>query len=206
MNTTFTNLSVVSADDLRTALGACRQLRHVSPDDCEKVVAFFFGDIEHSLAEQRKLPGTGRFFVRAQEAFEEAVSTHGASCDICGGKSTVEERKWRWAAQRMLENLDGFVKLMLCPTCSTRFARFCSRHFKRETRIPWSTELEQMMLAFIADEVGREARRVLSGNPPRKRANERPAGSHHRRDRTAIPERRNDTGNLQLDWRQQEHG
>lgn len=201
---TFINATARSASDLLADLQACRQLRHVSDIDKQAMVHFFFGEIESGLLESRKLPN-GRYFVWLHEAFEEAVSVHGYSCDCCGSIVEVREDCWRYAADRMLHNLDGQARLMLCDVCSSRLSRFCSRHFQREVRILWSRDLEQMMLAFIAHELGCEARRVMAGRPPRKRKDERPASVEHRTDRNAIQEWRDGPGDMPIDWHQPKH-
>lgn len=211
---TFINATARSASDLLADLQACRQLRHVSDIDKQAIVQFFFGEIENSLLENKRLPGTkgsgpnggGRYFVWSREAFEEAVSVHGVSCDCCNSIVAVSEDRWRWAADRMLHNLDGEVRLMLCSVCSARFSRFCSRHFQREVRVPWSRDLEQMMLAFLAHELGCEARRALAGTPPRKRNDERSASVKNRTDRNLVESRSDSSGNFAADWSKSKHG
>lgn len=182
---TFINATARSASDLLADLQACRQLRHVSDIDKQAIIHFFFGEIENGLLEGKSL-STGRYFVWSHEAFEEAVSVHGHACDCCDAIVEVEERHWRYAADRMLNNMDGELRLMLCRVCSERFGRFCQRHFQREVRVPWSRDLEQMMLAFIAHELGCEARRVLAGRPPRKRKDECSAATKNRIDRNHV--------------------
>lgn len=206
MNYTFTNSCALSASDLWELLEACRQLRHVSSEQRRDIVQFFFGDIENGLREGRKLPGTGRFFVLAWEAFMEAFSAHGYQCDLCDKVTEVREDRWRHSADRALSNLDGIVKLMLCPTCSGRFESFCSRQFSRDVRVPYSPDLEQMMLAFVAHEVGVEARRILAGRPPRKRTYAYPQDRTDRADRALDQAGGDAAGGFSLDWRQPEDG
>lgn len=202
----FTIATSRAADDLRADLEACRSLRHVSPSDREGLVKFFFGDIEHSLREGKKLPGTGRFFVWTWEAFEEAFSAYGYSCDVCGTVTAVPESRWRYVADRALSNLDGLVQLMLCRTCGDRFSVFCQRHFQREARVLYSRELEQMMLAFIANEVGREARRILSGKPERRRGGARHQTGDRGTDRATVPSGSDGQRDCTIDWREPQHG
>lgn len=202
----FKYACAVSADDLLADLKACRQLRHVSMEKLMEVVGFFFGDIEHSLREGKRLPGTNCFFVQNQLAFEEAISVHGVCCDICGIVLEVPESKWRYAATRVLENLDRDVKLVLCEVCDRRFVRFCEKHFQRTVRIPWSRDLEQMMLAFIASEVGLEARRLMSGRPPRKRADESSQSGSDSHNRKSFQARLNYPRSLTIDWNPRRDG
>lgn len=203
---TFTNATARSASDLLADLQACRQLRHVTTDQLLAVVRFFFGDIENGLLENRALPGAnGRYFVWEQEAFEEAVSVYGLSCDVCEAIEEIPEARWRVAAERMLQNLDGQTKLCLCRVCSSRFSTFCARHFQREVRVLWVRELEQMMLAFIANELGREARRVMAGKQPRRRKDARPVADQDRDNRDFVQGWSDCSGSIALDWDQPKH-
>lgn len=202
---TFTNSTARSAGDLLADLQACRQLRHVTADQMRSVVRFFFGDIEHALLEGRALPN-GRYFVWEQEAFEEALSLHGFSCDLCGAVEEVSESRWRAAAERLLENMDGKTKLCLCRICSSRFSTFCTKYFQREVRVLWTRELEQMMLAFVAHELGREAWRVIAGKPPRRRKDAFSYDRQDRDDREPVQGRGNSSASITLDWNPSQHG
>lgn len=202
----FTNATVRTADDLSADLGACRQLRHVSSAEKQAIVQFFFGDIQHPLREGRKLPGTKRYFMWTCEAFTEAFSVHGFSCDICGTVNKVGDQYWRRCADRALQNLDGQVKLMLCLVCRSRYSTFCQRKFQRDVHVPYCRDLEQMMLAFIAYETGALARRVMAGRDPRKRRNERTGIGDDRGNRTPVAPRGDAPGGVSLDWRQSQHG
>lgn len=183
----FANHTARSASDLLADLRASRQLRHVSGDDLQKIVHFFFGDDGNEGGYKKGgLPGVpGRWFVWTEEALEEAVSIHGVSCDLCGQVDEVDEDRWRKAAVRLLDNLDGRVKLCLCGACDQRFERFCSKTFNREVRVLYTTDLEKMMLAGIANELKTIARRVALGQPPKdfRRAQNKPRG--YRSDRAA---------------------
>jgi hypothetical protein len=206
VNDPFINATVRTADDLLADLEACRQLRHVSKAEKHSIVNFFFGDIQHPLREGKKLPGTNRFFMWTWEAFCEAFFIHGYACDTCDAVVEVGERDWRRGADRALQNLDGEVKLMLCHICRSRFSNFCQRKFDRDVRVPYSRDLEQMMIAFVASEVGALARRVMAGRNPRRRKDECPATGDGSRDRAPIAPRVDASGDLSLDWRQSEHG
>lgn len=180
-------------------------MRHVSTSQKQDIVKFFFGDIQHSLREGKKLPGTDVFFVRISTAFEEAFSIHGCSCDVCSAVVEIEEDKCRYTADRALSNLDGIVKLMLCTQCNKRYSSFCSRTFQREARVPFSRDLEQMMLAFIATVVGTEARRIAAGRPPWKRRHEQNLKRDGGVDRAAIAPGINLAGNMSIDWSTQKN-
>src|SRR5579872_1048460 len=69
---------------------------------------------------------------------------------------------------------------------------------KREVRIPWSRDLEQMMVAFIAFELGVEARRIIAGRPPRKKNYEQTVGRKDCGDRTTDAPGSDDKGSLVL--------
>lgn len=92
----------------------------------------------------------GRPVIRLTAAFADVVSAHGYSCDTCGTIVDVPAEKIRQAADRILDNLDGRVRLLLCQRCSGWFDRFCLKEFGRSARASFNDELEQMMLAFIA--------------------------------------------------------
>lgn len=152
---TFVNNTARSVDDTLADLGACRQLRHADRAKLREVVETVFGDarIEHLG------------YVRLEAVFSVAILEWGYLCDICGDVVDVDEDSMRKAATRALSNLDGYVKLMCCYACSKRFAAFCQRTFDREARAVFTPELEQMMLAFLANEVSRLCRKVTKGQP-----------------------------------------
>lgn len=141
-----------SADELSADLRACRQLRHVSTEALATLVAACFSTVSHALYHRR--------FIRVATAFEQAFATHGYSCDTCSAITEPEPTRLRYAADRALANIDGRVKLLLCKNCSGRFKAFCHRTFDRDPHIPYSDDLEQMMIAWIASAVSREAKRV----------------------------------------------
>lgn len=146
MNYSFTNHTVRSAEDLSADLAACRQLRHTSPAERNGVVEASFGEISSPVS-----------FVWVYRAFEIAFSRHGAACDCCGDIVKIPHNRLRAAADRALDNLDGRLRLMLCAPCSTSFTTFCRREYDREARLPYSADLEKMMLAWVAQQVVKKA-------------------------------------------------
>lgn len=151
---TYANETVRSADGLLADLSACRQLRHLKDDERADVVLRAFQDRKPSL------------FCWLSEVFEIAIKVHGASCDICGYVTDINDDTLRKAADRCLDNIGGLTKLMLCKSCSLKCAAFCRREFEREIRVVYSPDLEKMFLAFIASEVARVAKRVERGQSP----------------------------------------
>lgn len=146
----FTNWTTRSAGDLLADLSDCRQLRHVKADYLEKIIDECFGAIE-----------TPRTFVWTYEAFIRAFATHGYSCDTCDTVTQIDQSKWRTAADRALDNMDGRVKLMLCDLCFRQAHAFAQKTFGRELRAPYSEDTEKMMIAFIALQTRKEATKSL---------------------------------------------
>lgn len=132
------NLYSSSADCASADLRAARQTRHVAPTDIDAFVDRLF-----EAAKPRS-------YIRLDEVFGAFLSEFGCACDCCGTMNPVPADRVRRGADRMLSNLDGLTKLILCKECSNSFDSFCRRRFHRDTRVVYSAELESMMLGFIA--------------------------------------------------------
>lgn len=153
----FTLGSVRSVSDLLADLSACRQLRHLSAEQREKVAVTAFANRDRVL------------FVRLWEAFRDAFLAHGYCCDICGDVTAISADRGRYAADRALDNLDGLMKLCLCRFCSRKFSVFAFRHFGVEVRARYSADLERIMLAYIAAEILSTTKRIANGQSPSAR-------------------------------------
>lgn len=142
----FNNWTTRSAGDVLADLSACRQLRHVGDGKLRTIAAECFGAVD-----------APRTFVWVYEAFVRAFARYGYICDTCDTVTKIEDHKWRMAADRALDNLDGRVKLMLCEGCYRQANQFTQKTFGRELRALYSDDLEKMMLAFIAMKTRKEA-------------------------------------------------
>lgn len=151
----FQNFTVRSAGDLLADLNSCRQLRHLTELQRASIVT-------DSFAARR--PRTT--FVWVAEAFALAMTRYGYSCDICAEVVIFNADHARKAADRALDNLDGYLKLMLCQKCGGKYINFAKREYDREARMTYCPDLEKIMLAFIAFEIIRMHGRVKRGEPP----------------------------------------
>lgn len=89
-----------------------------------------------------------------EDVFLTAVQMRGFTCDACGQVAEPQEDERRNAVIRMLENIDGAVKPILCPTCAQDFKRWCSSNYGRGS---WRTahfrDVEKMALGWFAQKV-----------------------------------------------------
>lgn len=98
----------------------------------------------------------------AEDVFETAVGLYGVKCDACGDvyHARIEQEK-RVIADRILDNLGGQVKPILCQDCGGDFKSFCSRNYGQGS---WRTghprQVERMALAWFAQKV-----KVLAESP-----------------------------------------
>lgn len=188
MSSLFQNLTARSAGDLLADLAACRQLRHLTDADREMVAKEVFAPNRAQymppkmtklgqICSQCKRPKSDNATIHGlcqacyrnnavervvwmSDAFQVAMKHYGYSCDCCATVVEVSDEDARRAGDRALENLDGKSKLMLCKKCNTRFKAFATREFDREVRTRFDSELEKIMVAFVAQTVLTEADRV----------------------------------------------
>lgn len=91
----------------------------------------------------------------AEDVFEMAVRLYGVKCDACGNihHARIEQEK-RIIADRVLENLSGQVKPILCQNCAGDFKAFCSRNYGQGSwRSGHPRHVERMALAWFAQKV-----------------------------------------------------
>lgn len=89
-----------------------------------------------------------------EDVFMTAILMRGFSCDACDAVTTPGEEESRNAAIKMLENMDGAVKPVLCPHCETNFKQFCSTNYgKGAWRMSPDRDVEKMTLAWLAQKV-----------------------------------------------------
>jgi hypothetical protein len=186
-------------------LSACRQLRHLSDTQRNAVVHYFFEGSERPMAEGKKVKhGGGCYFAWTYQASEVAFENFGAACDCCKAVVQIPHERLRGAADRALDNLDGRVRLMLCKECSMKFTAFAQRQFDREVRVPYTPELEKMMVAWLAHEVRLSARRILQqfrdGKP-----HARNAGARRDANNRFVPKGRNGARNKKADRMLEKH-
>lgn len=95
-----------------------------------------------------------------EDVFEIAMTRHGYRCDTCEQVTAIPADRVEAAATRILENMDGKVRVMLCKTCAQKFQAFSTREFQRNVRSD-SPDIDKIMMAFIAYEVHKAAMRVV---------------------------------------------
>ncbi len=145
---TFHNLVVRSPEKAFGDLMACRQLRHMTDEER--------GKLSIDIMNNRVMPnGRKVSWLYLPDLFETAFKQHGFSCDICG--TITDAKRPRIAANRALDNLDGYTKLFLCFHCGTKFKAFCFRQFDIDySGMLFDNVVERMMLAYLAYRVRKE--------------------------------------------------
>lgn len=89
-----------------------------------------------------------------EDVFLLAVELRGFTCDVCNEVHRPQEAAKRNTVGRILANLDGGVKPVLCGGCETDFKSFCSRSYgSRSWKYAQERDIEKMALGFFAQKV-----------------------------------------------------